>query len=247
MSELPQVRVLLVEDDEDDYILTRGLFAEMKGSRFQLEWFKSYQLGLEAMVRNQHDVCLLDYRLGAKNGIQLLAEALQRGCQAPIILLTGLGEHEIDVQAMKAGAADYLVKASLEADALERSIRYALERKRAAASAAFEQASLAAFGAEVGLALTGRDSLAEILYRCADLMVRYLNVHLAQVWTLDTGDKLLHLKASAGAINDVDSQSNPLSSLAPDQFVQADGKPVLINKITENSRVPCSEWVQRES
>ena len=247
MSELPQVRVLLVEDDEDDYILTRGLFGEMKGSRFQLEWFKSYQLGLEAMLRNQHDVCLLDYRLGAKNGIELLAEAVQRGCQAPIILLTGLGEHEIDVQAMKAGAADYLVKASLAADALERSIRYALERKRAAASAAFEQASLAAFGAEVGLALTGRDSLAEILYRCADLMVRYLNVHLAQVWTLDPGDKLLHLKASAGAVNDVDSQSNPLSTLAPEQHVLADGRPLLVNAVANDHRVPCPEWVQREN
>ena len=78
------------------------------------------------MVRNQHDVCLLDYRLGARNGIELLTEALNRGCQAPIILLTGLGEHQVDVQAMKAGAADYLVKAGLRADSLERSIRYAL-------------------------------------------------------------------------------------------------------------------------
>ena len=61
------IRVLLVEDDEDDYILTRGLFSELRRHRFQLEWFKSYQLGLDAMVRNQHDVCLLDYRLGARN------------------------------------------------------------------------------------------------------------------------------------------------------------------------------------
>ncbi len=110
MSELESVRVLLVEDDEDDYVLTRGLFAQMKGNRFQLEWFKSYALGLEAMVRNQHDVCLLDYRLGARNGVELLVEAQARGCQAPIILLTGLGAHQVDVEAMKAGAADYLVK-----------------------------------------------------------------------------------------------------------------------------------------
>ncbi len=247
MNELPLVRVLLVEDDEDDYILTRGLFGEMKGSRFHLEWFKSYQLGLEAMVRNQHDVCLLDFRLGAKNGIELLGEALQRGCQAPIILLTGLGEHEIDVQAMKAGAADYLVKSNLQADALERSIRYALERKRSAASAAFEQASLAAFGAEVGLALTGRDSLAEILYRCADLMVRYLNVHLAQIWILDPADKLLHLKATAGAINDVDSQTNPLNQLAPDKHLLPDGRPLLLNQVADDPRVPCQEWVRSEN
>jgi PAS domain S-box-containing protein len=235
---------LLVEDDEDDYILTRGLFGEMKGSRFQVEWFKSYQLGLEAMLRNQHDVCLLDYRLGAKNGIELLSDAVQRGCQAPIILLTGLGEHEVDVQAMKAGAADYLVKAHLQADALERAIRYALERKRAAASAAFEQASLAAFGAEVGLALTRRDSLADILSQCAELMVRYLNVHRAQIWILDPADKLLHLKATAGAVNDTDGL---LSPLAPDRHLLPDRRPLLLNQAAGDPRVPCPEWVHREN
>src|SRR5271170_1572741 len=200
MSTSEAIRVMLVEDDEDDYILTRGHFTEMRGSRFQLEWFNSYQTGLEAMVRNRHDICLLDYRLGAKNGIDLLREAVKGGCQAPVILLTGLGQHEVDVEAMKAGAADYLVKASLQADVLERSIRYALERKRAAALAAFEQASLAAFGAEVGLALTKPDSLGDILRGCADAMVRYLNVHLARIWVLDPADGKLHLHASAGAI-----------------------------------------------
>ncbi len=238
--------MLLVEDDEDDYILTRGLFADMRGCRFQLEWFKSYELGLAAMARNQHDVCLLDYRLGARNGIELLKDALERGCQAPIILLTGLGEHDVDVEAMKAGAADYLVKTGLRADLLERSVRYALERKRSAAGAAFEQASLAAFGADVGLALTQRETLSVILYRCADSMVRYLNVHLAQIWILDPSDRMLHLKASAGAINDVDSQANPLTKLNPDKNLIGDGKPLLVNKVVNDPRVPCQEWVQHE-
>ena len=245
-SDTPQIKVLLVEDDEDDYILTRSLFTEMTGCKFQLEWFKSYHLGLEAMVRNQHDVCLLDYRLGARNGIELLTEALGRGCQAPIILLTGLGEHQVDVQAMRAGAADYLVKAGLRADSLERSIRYALERKRAAAVAAFEQASLAAFGAEIGLALTGRDSLGVILHRCADCMVRFLNVHLAQLWILESGDKMLQLRATAGALNDLHSQSNPFTKLSAEQHLPAAGKPLLINQVAKDLRVPGTEWVQRE-
>ncbi len=240
------VRVLLVEDDEDDYILTRGLFADMRESRFQLEWFKSYQLGLAAMVRNQHDVCLVDYRLGAKNGIELLKEALERGCQAPIILLTGLGEHQVDIEAMKAGAADYLVKTGLRGDLLERSVRYALERKRSVSEAAFEQASLAAFGADVGLHLTQRETLSVILYRCADSMVRYLNVHLAQIWILDPADRMLHLKATAGAITDVDSQTNPLTKLNPDQNLIGDGKPMLVNKVADDVRVPCQDWVKQE-
>jgi two-component system, cell cycle sensor histidine kinase and response regulator CckA len=246
MSDTPQIRVLLIEDDEDDYILTRGLFAEIKGSDFQLDWFKTAHQGLEAMLRNQHDVSLLDYRLGARTGLEVLAEAVQRGCQAPIILLTGLGEHEVDVQAMKAGAADYLVKAGLRADSLERSIRYALERKRSAAVAAFEQASLAAFGAEIGLALTGRDALGVILHRCADSMVRYLNVHLAQVWILDAADKLLHLKAMAGALEDVQSATNFFGNLSPEQHLPPGHQPLLINNVLEDRRVPAREWVRRE-
>jgi two-component system, cell cycle sensor histidine kinase and response regulator CckA len=246
MSDTPQIRILLVEDDEDDYILTRGLFTEMTGCKFQLDWFKSYHLGLEAMVRNQHDVCLVDYRLGSQNGIELLSTAIKRGCQAPIILLTGLGEHEVDVQAMKAGAADYLIKAALRADSLERSIRYAMERKRAAAVAAFEQASLAAFGAEIGLALTGRESMGVILHRCADCMVRYLGVHLAQIWILEQGDKAFQLRATAGALNDLNALANPFSKLPCEQHLPAAGKPLLINQITKDARVPCVDWVRHE-
>ena len=177
-------KVLLVEDDEDDYIITRDLLAEMP-HRFSLDWVKTFEAGLSTMLLNQHEVCLVDYRLGAHNGVELLRAALERGCQAPVILLTGAGEHEVDVTAMQAGAADYLVKTELQANALERSIRYALQRKRATALAAFEQARLAAFGAEIGLVLTRRDSLDAILERCARAMAQYLNASLAQISTYD--------------------------------------------------------------
>jgi len=63
------LRVLLVEDDEDDYILARDLFGEFTSPRVQLEWVKQFSAGLEAMAQNRHDVCLVDYRLGAENGI----------------------------------------------------------------------------------------------------------------------------------------------------------------------------------
>src|SRR5205809_4846076 len=173
------IKVLLVEDDEDDFIITRDLFTEMRGQRFTLDWMKTFETGLQAMTLNQHDVCLVDYRLGARNGVDLLRAALERGCQAPVLLLTGAGEHEIDLEAMRAGAADYLVKTELQPKALERSIRYSLQRKRAAALAAFEQARLAAFGAEIGLALTRSDPLKAILDRCSKAMAQYLNAGLA--------------------------------------------------------------------
>lgn len=125
------VRVLLVDDDEDDYILTRDLLSESQGTRFEVEWVSDWDGALDVMGENQHDIYLLDYRLGEHNGLELLQQAVAKGCRAPMILLTGQGDREIDIEAMKAGAADYLDKSQLRAPLLERSIRYAIERKRA--------------------------------------------------------------------------------------------------------------------
>jgi PAS domain S-box-containing protein len=126
----PPVRVLLIEDDEDDYVLTRDLLSEIKGNPYHLDWVKDYDAALAAMTPNRHDVYLLDYRLGARNGLELLHEALRRGCKGPIILLTGQGEWEVDVEAMRAGAADYLTKGQIDATLLEHALRYAIERRR---------------------------------------------------------------------------------------------------------------------
>ncbi|MDB6031249.1 MAG: Blue-light-activated protein [Verrucomicrobiales bacterium] len=241
------LKVLLVEDDEDDYILTKGLLSEIKGKRFEITWIKNPQEGLEAMAANQHDVCLVDYRLGALNGIELLRSALNRNCQAPVILLTGQGEREIDMEAMKAGASDYLVKGRLEADLLERSIRYAVERKRANAKAAAEQARLAAFGAEVGLALTRSDSLGSILHRCSLAMVNYLNASLARIWIYDTEDKSLKLKAISDQPEGPSGlTSNPPHRVALDLGLLEKGEPVLISKLINDVRVTDPAWVQRE-
>jgi two-component system, sensor histidine kinase and response regulator len=126
-----ELRVLIADDDEDDYILTRDLLQRIGRQRFHLDWTPSYEAALQAIELNQHDVYLFDYHLGHSDGLELMREALARGCKAPIILLTGNDDWETDVEAMKAGAADYLVKGHLDARLLERSIRYALERKRA--------------------------------------------------------------------------------------------------------------------
>jgi two-component system NtrC family sensor kinase len=123
-----KIRVLLVDDDEDDYVITRDLLAEIAEMDFHLDWVGTYGTALEVISRAEHDVYLVDFGLGERNGLELLRDALGRGCRAPIILLTGQGDHEVDIEAMKAGAADYLVKGQIAAQLLERSIRYAIER-----------------------------------------------------------------------------------------------------------------------
>ena len=128
--ELDLIKVLLVDDDEDDYMITRDLLLDVETLEYKLDWVSTYDEGKEAIDRNDHDIFLIDYRLGIRDGLQLLQEALDGGCTAPIILLTGQGDRDVDREAMKAGAADYLVKGQIDHIMLERSIRHSIERKR---------------------------------------------------------------------------------------------------------------------
>ncbi len=128
------IKVLLVDDDEDDYVMTRDLLSEIKGGGYHLDWVADYATGLATISHCAHDVYLLDYRLGEHNGLDLLHEAVASGCRAPMILMTGQGDHEVDVEAMKAGAADYLIKGQVESSLLGRSLRYAIERTQALAA-----------------------------------------------------------------------------------------------------------------
>ena len=103
-------RVLLVDDDPDEFVVVRDLLAEAGLGAWGLDWVAGWDEALAAMIAGHHDAYLVDYRLGARDGIDLLREAIARGCRRPIILLTGHGGREVDVRAMEAGAADYLVK-----------------------------------------------------------------------------------------------------------------------------------------
>lgn len=126
-----QLRILLIDDDEDDYILTRDLLEESANGDYTLDWASSYEQGIDDVMRQMHDVYLVDYRLGASNGLDLARQAITSGCRVPIIMLTGQGDDEVGIAAMQAGAADYLVKGRIDAQLLERAIQYAVERKRA--------------------------------------------------------------------------------------------------------------------
>ncbi len=124
------IRILLIEDDEDDYVVVREMLSEPSLVDFSLEWVKTYGEGLNELRQADHDVYLLDYRLGSRTGLELIQEVMVAGCDKPIIILTGQGDYGLDMDAMRSGAADYLVKAKLTADALERSIRYSIARKK---------------------------------------------------------------------------------------------------------------------
>jgi diguanylate cyclase (GGDEF)-like protein/PAS domain S-box-containing protein len=148
-----EIRVLLIEDDEDDYVLTRDLLADSRRTHFSLDWISNFSEALGAIGNGQHDVYLVDYHLGEHDGLEVLREARIAGCRRPIILLTGQGDGEVDIAAMKAGAADYLVKGQIDSQILERSIRYSLEQNRTleALRESEERYALSARGANDGL------------------------------------------------------------------------------------------------
>lgn len=122
------VRILIIDDDEDDFILTKEYLEAIRDRDLEIQWCYNFKTALEHIGAKRFDLYFVDYRLGAKTGIDLLQEAMALNSEEPIILLTGKGNTNIDKQAMQLGAVDYLVKSELTTEKLERCIRYSLER-----------------------------------------------------------------------------------------------------------------------
>jgi two-component system, cell cycle sensor histidine kinase and response regulator CckA len=122
------IRVLMVDDDRQDFELVERLLSGFKDPGYAVDWTPSFKGGVEAVRKGGHDLYLVDYLLGPHSGLDFLRDAALIPCPVPILLLAGLGSPELNREAIARGAADYLHKGSLTADQLQRSIRYALER-----------------------------------------------------------------------------------------------------------------------
>ena len=131
VSEPAFTRVLIVDDDEEDYLIACHLLSEIEGTRFQTDWACTPDEARVKMADTSlsYDICFMDYRLGKHSGLALLREAIESGFPAPIILLTGQEDHDVDREAVQAGASDYLVKGRINAILLARAIRYARQQK----------------------------------------------------------------------------------------------------------------------
>lgn len=126
MNAIPE-KILLIDDDELQYRFVQTLFRRFKGSLFDLEWAGTFDAGLERLLGGGHAACLLDYRLGAHTGLELLRQAAAAGCRTPIVFLTGDSSDSVDSEAMEAGAFGFLVKGEISAAVLERSLRHAIK------------------------------------------------------------------------------------------------------------------------
>ena len=125
-----QIKILLVEDDEDDFFIIKEVLSTVEGQKFELDWAKDFDKALQKAASSSHDLCIVDYFLGERNGIDFIDEYVRLDLEEPIIILTGHGDMDIDLLAMKKGAVDYIDKNRLDPVLLERSIRYAIRNSR---------------------------------------------------------------------------------------------------------------------
>ena len=119
-------RILLIDDDEIVQLQLRKILRKLKQS-FELDWVGDSGLALEAMRADAYDICLLDYNIDQRDGLEILAAYRQQQGTKPVIMLTGDDRPEVDERAIDLGASDYLLKDEMTARSLSRSIRYAIQ------------------------------------------------------------------------------------------------------------------------
>ena len=117
--------VLFVDDDPEDFFLIEMMLRSYKMINFELTHAKNFKEAEEQLSHN-FDAYLVDYRLGSESGIEVLGLIKRKSKHAPVIILTGMENGQVDNQAMEFGAADYLVKGAFDGQMLGRTIRYAI-------------------------------------------------------------------------------------------------------------------------
>ncbi len=177
-------KVLVVDDSEDDFELTREMLSRIDGRPFRLDWVATYDDALQRLAENRHDVYLVDYHLNQHDGIELMQDAIRQGCRGPMILLTGRAGREIDLEAMKLGAADYLDKSQLNTNLLERSIRYALAQKNSEAHLVWRATEAELMYRTTAIAAE-RLSLGRALELIISEVCRSLKFAFGQAWLVD--------------------------------------------------------------
>lgn len=126
------IRVLVVEDNPADARLIQEMLVESDGEGFQVTRADRLRSGLERLAAGGFDVVLLDLSLPDSQGLETFDRAKSAAPGVPILVMSGLADDTIAVQAVQAGAQDYLVKGHVDSYGLGRAIRYAIERKRTA-------------------------------------------------------------------------------------------------------------------
>lgn len=181
-EQLRTVQVLVVEDQEDDFLYLSHMLRKAVFARYELRWCSTYEEGLAALAERRHDVALFDYCLGLGTGLDLLRESIVMGCEQPVILLTGHDSADVDREALGAGASDYLCKNGLNITQLERAIRYSLRHAAMLSSVRKSQHQLELFMQHVPCAVCIRDDEGRHVFQNELFQNHFKNAPIHSIW-----------------------------------------------------------------
>lgn len=130
---MAEVRVLLVEDSDDDAALVRRKLAASADPVFRLSWVRSYEDALAELPTVEPDVVLADLRVPPHEGTVGLSMLLAVAGPTPVLVLTGIDDEPLALDALRLGADDYLIKYRMTPGTLRTSVLHALARAEARA------------------------------------------------------------------------------------------------------------------
>ncbi len=126
---MQNLTILLIDDEEADFLLVRKLLSRIERVSYEMEWVATYDQVFAILKEKSFDVCILDYRLGEMDGLDLMQEILHLGITTPIIILTGYRDSWVEEHSLEDGASDFLPKQELTPSILDRTIRHCIKRK----------------------------------------------------------------------------------------------------------------------
>jgi FixJ family two-component response regulator len=197
------VRILLIDDDEDEAKLTRTLLAKVTDVPYELDWVPTFREGLDAIARQDHNAYLIDHQLGGRTGTELVQEARDAGSLAALIMQTGQRDRTTDLAAMNAGATDFLLKGRTDAALLDRTLRYAIFQAAAVAALDHSRNQMAGLE-ELGEMLADNGPTPATVARIVDLIVDRFSLPRVAIYLAD--GEVLRLAGQRG-------YKNPLSSI----------------------------------
>src|SRR5881394_490982 len=125
-----RLRVLLVEDNPGDARLIQLMLEEGGNGLFEIETVDHLDSALRRLQKGGIGLVLSDLSLPDSHGLETFTKLHAQARQVPIIVLSGLNDTTLAVQAVHEGAQDYLIKGQVDGQLLVRAMRYAIERKR---------------------------------------------------------------------------------------------------------------------
>jgi len=231
------LRILVVEDERDEFSLIRGQLQSVEAC--EVDWEPDLDRALNTLESGHHHACLADFKMGKRSGLDFVKAATARGIKQPVVILSGLRDPAVSLHAIECGAADYLIKTSSDEHTILRTLRHAVSRQRALITAIEERTRLATFGAAMGRALTSMGSLEETLRSCSRILAEFLPVQLVQIHLFNAQSGEFRRMAGEGPL----SATTPETPPAPVDFIN--GEKCISCPAVDDHRLGDRSWIMK--